>query len=325
MLGSLSRVVFDRASRSAQGRKLAVLIYHRVTPSPDDLLPYEPDAATFEGTMRWVRETFNVLPLERAVRDFKAGSLPPRAVSITFDDGYANNATVAAPILERLGVHATFFISTGFLDGGLMFNDAVVEAVRACRGPELDLAPLGLSCYPVEGATQRRAAIDAILGAIKYRGQRERGELARAIASAAGVELPSDVMMTSAQVAGLARSGFTLGAHTVTHPILARLDSEAARREIVEGRCRLEEIGNSAINLFAYPNGRPNRDYSKATAGLIRELGFDGAVSTSMGVAEVGSDPYQIPRFTPWDTRPLRFAVQLWSNFSRVEPTYATA
>ena len=324
MLGNLARAVFERASQSPAGRRLAVLIYHRVTPLPDPLLPYEPDAEAFERTMRWVGTTFNVLPLEQAVRDLKAGNLPPRAMSITFDDGYENNATVAAPILEGLGLHATFFIATGYLDGGLMFNDAVVEAVRACPGTELDLTSLNLGQHRVGSVDERRATIDAILNVIKYHDERERADMARAIAESARVELPRNLMMTSEQAAALARAGFALGAHTVSHPILAKLDDHTARREIIDGKLRLEEISGGPVNLFAYPNGRPDRDYSGATTRFVREIGFDGAVSTSMGVAEVGSDPYQIPRFTPWDVRPLRFAAQLWSNFSRVEPSYAT-
>ena len=94
--------------------------------------------------MRWVKRTFNVIPLREGVAGLKAGRLPARALSITFDDGYANNESIAAPILARLGLHATFFIATGFLDGGRMFNDTIIETVRAARGTELDLQALGL-------------------------------------------------------------------------------------------------------------------------------------------------------------------------------------
>jgi peptidoglycan/xylan/chitin deacetylase (PgdA/CDA1 family) len=132
-------------------------------------------------------------------------------------------------------------------------------------------------------------------------------------------------MMTSGQAAALARAGFTLGGHTVTHPILAQIDRSVARDEIILGRARVEEIAGSRVRLFAYPNGKPQRDYAQASSTLVRELGFDGAVSTSKGAARTGSDPYQIPRFTPWDTRPGRFATQLASNLVRVRPTYVTA
>ena len=291
---------------------------------PDPLLPYEPDAATFERAMTWVRKIFNVLPLARAASDLSAGSLPPRALAITFDDGYANNATIAAPILRRLGLDATFFLATGYLDGGCMFNDVVVEVIRGYSGSVMDLGKLGLGAYPVGSIAERRAAISALLQAVKYLDDDRRSEMAQRIADHARAQVPSDLMMTSAQAAALRQSGFTLGAHTVSHPILARADPERARREIVESRARVAELAGEPITLFAYPNGRPDVDYNSATAQLVRELGFSAAVSTSMGVATARSDPFQIPRFTPWDSRPLRFATQLLSNTRRVTPSYAS-
>ncbi len=319
LLDPLARAALTIASRD----RLSVLIYHRVPADPDELLPSEPHAAEFVATMRWVKSTFNVIPLADGVEGIKTGKLPPRALSITFDDGYANNATVAAPILARLGLHATFFIATGFLDGGRMFNDTVIEAVRGFQGQTLGLEPLGLGRHSMASVAERRRAIDAILEGIKYRPEAARGELAERVAIAAKVQPPSSLMMTSDQAAGLARDGFALGGHTVTHPILAQLDPGLARDEISRGRERVEELAGSRVRLFAYPNGKPQRDYAQASSILVRELGFDGAVSTSKGAARIGSDPFQIPRFTPWDVGPMSFTAQMASNLARVQPSYA--
>ncbi len=109
----------------------------------------------------------------------------------------------------------------------------------------------------------------------------------------------------------------------MSHPILAGLPAEAARREIVEGKQRLEDLADAQVTLFAYPNGRPGRDYLAATVELVREAGFEGAVSTSGGAARSGSDPYQIPRFTPWDQNSLAFTARIWSNIVRATPVYA--
>lgn len=319
LIAGAARLVMTVASRD----RLSVLIYHRVPAQPDELLPGEPHAAEFERTMRWIKSVFNVIPLADGVAGIKSGKLPDRALCITFDDGYANNATVAAPILQRLGLHATFFIATGFLDGGRMFNDTVIEAVRGSRGDTLELDALGLGVHATASPAERRRAIDAILAGIKYRPESERGRLADDVARAAKVTLPGDLMMTSEQAAKLAQQGFALGGHTVTHPILAQVDLATARDEIVRGRKRVEEITGERVGLFAYPNGKPQRDYVKASASLVRDLKFDGAVTTSPGAARVGSDPFEIPRFTPWDIRPLRFTSQLWANLQRVNPTYA--
>jgi peptidoglycan/xylan/chitin deacetylase (PgdA/CDA1 family) len=321
LVDSIARAALSVASRD----RLSVLIYHRVPAQPDELLPGEPHAAEFDATMRWVKSLFNVIPLADGVQGIRTGRLPPRALAITFDDGYSNNATVAAPILSRLGLHATFFIATGFLDGGRMFNDTVIEAVRGCRTEVLDLTPLALGVHPVLTLPERRRAIDSILNVIKYCPDSERGRLADEVAQQAGAVPPTDLMMTSEQAAGLARCGFELGGHTVTHPILAQVNLATARDEVARGRARIEELTGRRAGLFAYPNGKPQRDYVGASAALVRDLGFDGAVTTSPGAARVGSDPFQIPRFTPWDMRPSRFATQMASNLGRVEATYVVA
>src|SRR5438067_12205090 len=101
------------------GGALSILIFHRVTPAADPLLPDIPDAAAFERVVRLLVEHFNVIPLSEAAARLLRASLPPRALCITFDDGYADNHDVALPILARHGVTATFFIATGFLGGGI--------------------------------------------------------------------------------------------------------------------------------------------------------------------------------------------------------------
>lgn len=320
MLASVVRAALDLALPGGRGARLSVLGYHRVLAQPDPLLPGNPSAAEFERTMQWVKQTFNVVPLAEAVAGLGAGRLPRRALAITFDDGYADNETIAAPILARLGLHATFFIASGYLDGGRMFNDTVVEAVRGAQGEELDLTPIGLGRHAIATGAARRRVIAEILAAIKYRPVAERVALGERIAECARVAPRNDLMMTSAQVAALARRGFDLGGHTVTHPILAGLPASVASREIGLGRRHVEELAGRAIELFAYPNGRPGRDYTAETVRLVREAGFRGAVSTSAGAARAGTDPYQIPRFTPWDTRPLRFAARMWNNAVLVEP-----
>jgi peptidoglycan/xylan/chitin deacetylase (PgdA/CDA1 family) len=102
-----------------------------------------------------------------------------------------------------------------------------------------------------------------------------------------------------------------VGAHTVSHPILATLDEAEARREIAGSREALQRWIDAPVDSFAYPNGKPGEDYSPANAELVRSLGFRAAVSTAWGVADAHSDPMQIPRFTPWDGTRTRFGLRL--------------
>lgn len=310
------RSAFSLASPGGARGRLSVLIFHRVLAQPDPLLPDEMHADRFDQLCGWVSRWFNVLPLDEAMRLHAARKLPPRALAISFDDGYADNHDVAMPILLRHGLSATFFISTGYLDGGRMWNDSVIEAVRRTALHELDLTNLApsLGRYTLGDLKQRREAIHAILSVVKYLPPQRRLEVVAEIGELAGVRLPNDLMMRSDQVRAMRSSGLLIGAHTVNHPILLKLAAEEVLREVRESRQTLEQLLGERVRLFAYPNGKPGVDYDDATAELISKEGFDAAFSTAWGAAKPGSDIFQMPRFTPWDMTRDRFAMRLLRN-----------
>ena len=290
-------------------RRLSILFYHRVPARPDSLFPHEPDASSFDQRMRLVARSFNVLSLGEAVNHLAAGSLPPRALVITFDDGYADNAEVALPILRRHGLTATFFVATGFLDGGRMWNDSVIECVRATTKPALDLEAFGLGRLSLTDAGDRRAAIEQLLPRIKYLTLAQREEAIVRLQAMTGVAaLPIDLMMRTDQVRKLHLAGMEIGAHTVRHPILGSLTLGEAEIEIGESKRCLEAMLDAPVDVFAYPNGRPGQDYTAEHARLVERLGFRGAVTTATGVAQTGDDLFQLPRYTPWGG-----ALPVWS------------
>jgi peptidoglycan/xylan/chitin deacetylase (PgdA/CDA1 family) len=295
---------------------LSILIYHRVLPHKDALFPSEVDAAEFSAQIGMLKSRFNVLPLLEAVRRAKDGTLPPRAAAITFDDGYADNAEVALPILQQHGLHATFFVATGFLNGGRMWNDSVYELVRHAPDGVLDATPLGLGAHPLHTLAERRQAIPALISQLKYLPMTRRQEQVDQLVQLAGVALPDDLMMTSAQVRKLHAGGMAIGAHTVNHPILARLPDAEAREEIAQGKLALEDMIGASVQLFAYPNGKPGEDYEARHVAMARELRFEGAVSTSWGASRGRPDPFQLPRFTPWDRSRLRFVLRMARNLT---------
>jgi peptidoglycan/xylan/chitin deacetylase (PgdA/CDA1 family) len=294
---------------------LTILIYHRVLPLPDPLRAGEAVAPVFDQHMAYIARHFSVLPLVEAGRRLQAGTLPRRACCITFDDGYADNLTVALPILEKHGLPATVFVATGYLDGGRMFNDAVIDAVAGAPGPVLDLAELGLGRHPVATLDERRAAVPALLEQVKYLAPDERDAcVARLVARAGGGPLPAGPMLTSAQVGELARRGIEIGGHTVAHNILTTLDDAQARQEMLAGKERLEQLTGRPVRVFAYPNGRPGRDYAARHVAIARELDIEFAVSTASGVANRGTDPRQLPRFTPWGASTWKLGARIARN-----------
>jgi peptidoglycan/xylan/chitin deacetylase (PgdA/CDA1 family) len=304
--------ILSLASPGGKRGRLSVLVLHRVLAEPDPLFPDEMDGPRFTALCRWADSMFNLLPLDVAVRRLRDDSLPSRALAITFDDGYTDNHDVAFPILRRLGLPATFFITTGFVGRGCMWNDRVIEAFRRTALRRVDLSGLlEVGPFALEHAADRRVAIESVIRRVKYLKPQPRLELVRLIGERLEVDAPSGLMMTEDEVRALRKAGMQIGAHTVSHPILAMLDAGQKRREITESKRVLETILGEPVDLFAYPNGKPGEDYDAECVRMVREAGFTAALTTARGAANRQTDPFQIPRFTPWDRTQLRFGLRM--------------
>ena len=311
---------FGWLSPAGRAARLQIFIFHRVLAVPDPLLPDEPDAQRFDTLVGWIARHFRVLPLSQAAEQLARGTLPAAAACITFDDGYADNRTVAAPILHRHAVPATFFVATGFIGGGRMWNDTVIEAVRRAPDGVLDWHELGLGSHPLGGAASRVAAYSAVLKSLKHQPPAQRAALTAEVAQRARLPAESELMMTPRQLVELRDLGMAIGGHTVSHPILSTLETSVARAEIDEGRRQLAAWLGEPPTVFAYPNGVPEQDYTDRDVALVRDAGYRVAVSTSPGAAQQGADPLQLPRFTPWDRDLARFAVRCALNIRRSVP-----
>lgn len=274
--------------------------------------------------MQALARQFRVLPLREAVDRLQSGTLPAASACITFDDGYADNAEVALPILKTLGLPATFFVASGYLDGGAMFNDRVIEAVRTTSLSRLDLSGLSLGHHAVSTFPEKRAAIRLILEQVKYKSLEERHALCQYVEQTSRTGIPSQLMMTSNQVRQLHQNGMTIGGHTLHHPILASLrNASEALEEIRLNKEHLEQIIGAPVDLFAYPNGVPDQDYREEHAAMVRSLGYRAAVTTAKGVATTSSDLFQLPRFTPWEPSIPRYSLRLVQNLLNTQPQRA--
>ncbi|MGZ3814607.1 MAG: polysaccharide deacetylase family protein, partial [Mucilaginibacter sp.] len=116
---------------------------------------------------------------------------------------------------------------------------------------------------------------------------------------------------TTGQLKQLHQSGMEIGGHTVNHPILAKLDPKTAEKEILENKMFLENLLNTPLRYFAYPNGKPGTDYLSQHGQLIKDAGYQAALSTQWGVAQQTDDRWQLPRFTPWDNSPIKFMLRM--------------
>jgi peptidoglycan/xylan/chitin deacetylase (PgdA/CDA1 family) len=310
--------------RGGSDALLPILMYHRVTPEVDPMQPAVPTAAMLDAQFKALSEVFHVLPLEEAVERLYSGTLPPRSAVITFDDGYRDNYTIALPLLQRHRLTATVFVASGFLDGGRMFNDTVIEAVRRLPMGDIDLAWLGLGHSRVSDMASRHALAMQLASRIKYLEPLQRDQACERLVALADSPLPLDLMMNSEHVRELARHGVSIGGHTRNHPILSKVSCEEALREIRTDRDRLTDLLGTPPLCFAYPNGKPTLDYGLIHADAVRDIGYVAAVSTAVGVATLDAHRYQMPRFVPRERHGLSFVARMLRMAAHTQVAQAT-
>lgn len=273
--------------------------------------PAEPTASWFRDLIAMLARDFKPIALTDAIQRAESGSLEGGSISVTFDDGYADNFSVALPILQEYQVPATFFVASDFLDGGRMWNDSIIETVRRLEPGTHDLSFAGLEPIELSDWPSRRRMAQTLIAAWKHLPPAERQANVDTLSARAN-GLPGDLMMTSAQLHELASAkDVTIGGHTRSHPILASLDLDQACAEISGGKSDLEDIVQRELKLFAYPNGKHGRDFRDEHTVLVREAGFKAAVATDWGTLSASTDHYRIPRFTPWNANLARFSIDL--------------
>jgi peptidoglycan/xylan/chitin deacetylase (PgdA/CDA1 family) len=237
---------------------------------------------TFRRICEFLARRYQVMPLSEMARLNQLGEkLPARAVAITFDDGYASNHDLGFPVLRDLGLPATIFLSTGFLDG-----------THALWFQEMDLA------YQAMGRSGSELA--TTLAELKKLPNAElRAAVKRAVTSTQAPNTIPRAMqpMSWDDARSLQQSGLIeLGGHTHTHPILARCTLEEQAYEIKTCRDRMVAELGRAPSLFAYTNGGAG-DFTAETQGLLAEHGFTAAFTMMGGRYTASSVSHALPRY----------------------------
>jgi peptidoglycan/xylan/chitin deacetylase (PgdA/CDA1 family) len=305
MLRSFS-VMAGYACRRA---RFPILIYHRVNDDGDPFFPAVP-TAVFTRHIDYIARVYQVLPVEELVERCRRGGLPRNGLAITFDDGYRDVLTHAAPALRRHNLRATVFLATGFIGSGeAPWFDRLAEAIKLTRRASVR-APWGDQLELGE-RSQRLTALDRTLAYLKRVADEERSRCVDELLEELDAAAPArDLMLSWDDVHTLERMGFTIGAHTVNHPILSRVTPDRARAEIVGSRAMIEATCGAAPQAFAYPNGRPE-DYTPAVQRAVAEAGFRCAVTTRFGVNNCATPAYEFRRGGPWEEDAPSFAFKL--------------
>lgn len=311
-LPTLMRAIGNSYSLWQAGHgRLCIVNYHRILETHDPLLGNEPDLATFREHMKMLADCFNVLPLHKALHALQSHTMPPRAVCITFDDGYRSTYELALPVLQEFNLPATVFVTTGYVDQREnMWNDRIVEAVRSIQGDQLDLRPAGAGRYPLTTVTERCVAAHELTQKAKYLPPAERMALITSLEAITDSQA-APLMLSSDMIRALHRAGIEIGAHTVSHPILTSLPDDVALQEMVDSKRTLETIIGEPVRYFAYPNGKAGLDFDQRHMAMARQAGFAAAFTTAPGPVSAAQDIYTLSRSRPWDATTFFYMLRL--------------
>jgi peptidoglycan/xylan/chitin deacetylase (PgdA/CDA1 family) len=297
-------------------RAPVILMFHRIADPPCDPWALSVSPARFEDQMRALKARRIPLSMTEFVRRLEDGTLPALAVAVTFDDGYVDNLRTAKPILEKFGVPATVFLTTGFLGQQKEFwwdelarlilvrrEEARGTVVIGGRSMPVQLPPLSRGTAPRTTwrawnppRTARERLYFEVWKALQVLDHRARDLGLHEVRRLFGQDSasPDDFPMTPGDVRQLiAGAGIEIGAHTRTHPPLSTLGLAERRSEIQESRTACEALTGTPVRGFAYPHG----DLDKVTMDLVRDSGFHWACSTrAVAVNGARFDLFNLPR-----------------------------
>ena len=316
-----------------------VLLYHRVTHLQHDhhLLSVTPEH--FEDQLQVLKQQYKVISLSELVKGLALGKNLGAEIVITFDDGYADNAETAMPLLAKYDMPATFYLATGFV--GAKREQLQDDLERLILFPQLNPDQLRLVVggnqfiWPMhsEESVKRNNALSAGRNMecktetmLRHQANQEIHSLMRPLLpseregvfdqlrSQCGDPGPARVThraMSWDQARHMAACElFELGAHTVHHPYLSTLSLKEQCVEILESKLTLEEKIGKPITTFAYPYGT-RLSYTAETVGLLKELGFTNTCSNFRERIGRMTDPFQIPRFVVRDWNGDEFLRQI--------------
>jgi peptidoglycan/xylan/chitin deacetylase (PgdA/CDA1 family) len=295
-----------RLAAKLRGKGAAILMYHSVMEDPDreedSLGGIIHSREAFQAQMEMLAKKFRPVPLEQFGRFIKGeGELPQRAVVVTFDDGYTDNYETAMPILDRVGIPATFYVTVDCVENRRLpwpsrlrfsFRTTVKKSWSDESG----------TVWNLESDEGREQAYLKTCDRVCQLSGAALENVVRSIEEELDAKLPDDrgrLMMTWEQVRALSRNGHMVGSHTMTHPNLAFLSVEEARFELVQSKTQMEQHLDRRVEHFSYPCPALFPNWTEQTTAESRKAGYQTAVTTSNGLARKQDNPLCLKRVRP--------------------------
>lgn len=285
-------------------RRLLILCYHGISIAdehewaPGLFMSRDAFAARLEALRRG---RYNVLPLDEATRRLRDGTLPPRSVVITFDDGTFDFHEAAWPLLRRYRMPATVYLTTYYCEKNLAVFPLAISYLlwkRAGMHAAVDV-PRGPAVRVDTRTTRsRKDAADLLMGHARALdlSADEKEVLIERLAGALGVDYREFRrrrllhLMNPAEVRAVADEGADVQLHTHRHR--SPLDEQRYRAEITTNRERIRGMTSRDPVHFCYPSGVCMPQFGP----WLRAEGVQTATTCAPGIATSTSDPLQLPR-----------------------------
>ncbi len=288
-------------------RELTILLYHGVTNSPsagiENYSGKHIPADDFAHQMQTIRRHCTVLSMDDIVELTLSGKpFPARAVAVSFDDGFANNCTVAAPILDDLKVPAVFYISSGIVNTTLMFwVDELEACLNLTQASNIALALDTPRTFSLAAREDRIAALETIKQFCKRSPSAVKNRVLAELKTATGVapaveqadnyrKITWDQMRTMAE-----NPLFTLGGHSLYHDILSELPPEQMMRDVNLSIDLLNYHLDRPIEHYSYPEGQAHH-YNDAVIDVLKQRGIVCSPSAIHGLNSAGTDLFHLKR-----------------------------
>jgi peptidoglycan/xylan/chitin deacetylase (PgdA/CDA1 family) len=275
-----------------------------------------------------VDQDYRFISLEQLVTTLREGRpLQPKTVVFTMDDGFVDQARIAAPIFEEFHCPLTFFVITGMLDRALWPWDTKVAWITlTATAQRLATSVAGRPfILPLGSANDRRHAKRVLHDTIRQAPSDAIEKIVRQIASDAGVVIPATPPsayqpMTWDMARQLERRGIQFAPHSVSHNLLSRLDNEKLQQEIADSWTTLDRELLNPLKVFCYPTGRKG-DYDSRAISMLRDDGYLAAVTTTpdfvMPVKNHDELLYSLPRFSLPDSMEDFIQCCTWIEYAK--------
>lgn len=278
-------------------RRLALIVtYHRFGDHGED---GRISACAFAEQLEYLTSRYDVVPLARIAESITGPEPLPGLAAITIDDGYRDAYEIAYPLLRRYGAPATLFVPVDFIDRRVWLWTDKARFLTRQAPPHRFTAKVNGDELRIELGDQasRRRAADRINSALKQLPDEAKEEMIERLARALGVKAPKSPPaefgpITWAEAREMRANGVEIGSHTMTHPILTRVEDERLKRELRQSKSRIEEVLKIRIEQFCYPNG----DYDERVQREVAQTGYRIAVTTVSGLNKRGDDPLTLRR-----------------------------